>query len=115
MRIERIPRDLMLTFDAIKPYEFDETFFTRLGNGEISIRGLSPERVIQDIRFLRDRGALEFIDVPMYGRHFVLTPEGREYRREIRIERFAALGRAAIQLAAGACGGLVVFLLGHLM
>lgn len=31
MRIERIPMDLMLTFEAIKPYEFDEAFFTKLG------------------------------------------------------------------------------------
>lgn len=115
MRIERIPRDLMLTFDAIRPYEFDESFFDRLGSGDVDVRGLSRERVMRDIAFLQDRGALVLIDVHGYGRHFALTPEGREYRREIAIETVSVVGRSVAQLATGACGGLAVFLLSRFL
>lgn len=113
--MEKLTRSLSVTLDAIREYEYDESFMGRLYAGDSPIKGMHPKRLVGDISELRDLGYLKVFVYRGMADSFSLTALGRDYRRNRALDALRAVGRYAFQLLVGASGGAVALLLGRLL
>lgn len=113
--MRRLNGELKRLLKAIEPYEYDETFFDRLGSGEIDVLGFDPKRVVTEMRELVSAGAIRIYESRGVCEHFYLMSDFRCYTRERAVQLASSALDRLLQLFMGASGGLVVFILSKLV
>lgn len=113
--MQRLTKSLRLTLAALAPYDADPAFGKALSEGASLVSGITPYRLLADIRDLQDAGMLKIIPVGRKIDCIVLTAAGRDYFRNSKWEVAKTVASYAFQLLVGASGGLAALFASQLL